>query len=285
MLGEGLVWCPTRQAWLWTDIEGSCLWAFRPSDGLTRQFRTPDRVGSFVLCESGRLILGLAKGLGETTLDIDGKPNLDVRMLAPVEPDLPMTRINDGRIDRSGAYVFGTYNEAGDGARGALYQYTRAHGVRRLDVGYVACANSICFSPDGATMFYTDSPVRRIRRCEYDSARASVSRITTFVELGSQPANPDGSIIDADGGLWNAEWGSGMVRRYDMAGQVTDELQIGAPHATCPGFGGPDLTDLCVTSARTALSKEEDARQTTAGHLFHARIAGRRGLADPWFRD
>jgi len=285
VLGEGLSWSVTRQAWLWTDIEKSCLWAYRPADGLTRQFQTPDRVGTFVLTESDRVILGLAKGLGEAALDLDGSDQLMVTMLVPVEADLSMTRINDGRTDRSGAFVFGMYNEAGDGARGSLYQYTRVHGLRRLDVGYVATANSICFSPDGATMFFTDTPTRRIRRCEYDSSRASVSRITTFVEFGSQPAGPDGSIIDADGGLWNAEWGSGFVRRYDTTGQVTDEVQLAAPHATCPGFGGPDLTDLCITSARTALSAEQAAVHPTAGGLFHVRIPGRKGIADTLFRD
>jgi L-arabinonolactonase len=285
VLGEGLSWCATRQAWLWTDIERSCLWAYRPGDGLTRQFHTPDRVGTFVLTQSGRVILGLAKGLGETALDLDGSDRLEVTMLVPVEADLSMTRINDGRTDRSGAFVFGTYNEAGDGARGSLYQYTRAHGLRRLDVGYVATANSICFSPDGRTMYYTDSSTRRIRRSDYDSARASVTRITTLVELGSQPAVPDGSIIDADGGLWNAEWGSGFVRRYDMSGHVTDEVQLDAPHATCPGFGGPDLSDLCITSARTALSAEQAARHPTAGGLFHVRIPGRKGIPETLFRD
>ena len=290
VLGEGLSWCATRQAWLWTDIEQSHIWLYRPADGLTRSYRAPDRVGTFVLTESGTLILGLVDSLVETPLALGGdlrQPNdrLDSTWLTSVEADVPTTRINDGRTDRSGAFVFGTYNEAGDGPRGSLYQYTRAHGLRRLDVGHVSCANSICFSADGATMFFCDSPTRRIMRGDYDSARAAVSHIETFIEFGSQPAMPDGSVIDADGGLWNAEWGSGFARRYDTSGRVTDEVRLAAPHATCPGFGGPDLTDLCITSARTALSPEEAARHVTAGGLFHVRIPGRRGIPETLFKD
>jgi L-arabinonolactonase len=277
-LGEALTWCTRRQAWLWSDIEQSRIWMHRPSDGLTRSFSTPDRVGAFVVCDSGALLLGLAKGLGLAALDIDGSDPFDVRHLEAVEPDLPTTRINDGRTDRSGAFVFGTFNVGHAEPIGSLYQYTRTHGLRRLDVGSVTCANSICFSADGGTMFFADSPTRRILRCDYNSERASVGPVTTFVELGAKQGLPDGSIIDGSGGLWNAEWGSGRVRRYDLSGQMTDEVRIATPHATCPAFGGADHSDLCITSARPA------ARHPAAGGLFHARIERMHGIPDELFR-
>src|SRR6187402_2839477 len=103
MLGEGIVWCPRRQALLWTDIEGRRLWRHDPVTGASASWTLPDRAGSFVRCTSGRVLLGLAKGLGFADLDAhDSDDVLPVMPVAAVEADAPRTRINDGRTDRAG---------------------------------------------------------------------------------------------------------------------------------------------------------------------------------------
>src|SRR4030095_10564103 len=98
-LGEAIVWSQRLRSLLWTDIEESALWMYRPHDKLTRQWSLPDRLGSFVLCESGRLLLGLAKRLDFADLDAATGSSLPVVPLLPIEPDMARTRINDGRID------------------------------------------------------------------------------------------------------------------------------------------------------------------------------------------
>ncbi|MEO7190822.1 MAG: SMP-30/gluconolactonase/LRE family protein [Vicinamibacterales bacterium] len=286
-LGEGLVWCGARHAWIWTDIDGSRIWFHRPSDGRTASWRAPDRVGSFVLCESGGLLLALTNGLAMADIDLSGSEGADALLggarLDSVEAEISTTRINDGRTDRHGAFVFGTYNEPEDASIGSLYQYSTDRGLRRLDLGHVTTTNSICFSRGGETMYFCDSPQRRIMCCDYDSARAAVSNVRTFVEFRVDQGMPDGSVIDTDGGLWNAEWGAGVVRRYDERGQITHEVTVAATHPTCPAFGGAGLNDLAITSARKATPAAELARTPAAGGLFHTRVAGVRGIPESLF--
>jgi sugar lactone lactonase YvrE len=134
-LGEGIVWSPGLRSVLWTDIEQSTLWMYRPHDQLTRRWSLPDRLGSFALCESGRLLLGFAKSLAFADLDPTSENSaLQVSEILPIEPQIPRTRINDGRTDRSGNFVFGTYNEAQDGPSGSFYQYSSRFGLRRFDL-------------------------------------------------------------------------------------------------------------------------------------------------------
>lgn len=293
-LGEGLVWCTRRRALLWTDIEGARLWMHVPASGATRAWVLPDRAGAFALCASGRVLLGLAKGLAFADIDEqdaqdahDGDAIIPVETVAAVEADLPRTRVNDGRTDRAGAFVFGTMNEDhADGRRvGRFYQFSSRHGLRPIDgLDPIAIANSICFSLDGGTMYYADSPARRIMQADYDSAAARVTRPRVFVDLADEPGIPDGSVIDADGGLWNAVWGAGRLRRYSPAGVLDREILVAAPHTTCPAFGGPDLGRVFTTSARAEMDAEALARFPLSGGVFQA-DPGVRGLTDALFPD
>ncbi len=285
-LGEGLLWDGRRDGLLWTDIERSTLWLHHTDDGSTRTWRLPDRLGSLALCDSGKLLLALAKGLFLADIDRPADGVLAATLLVPLEVDLPSTRTNDGRTDRAGNFVFGTLNE--DPARapiGSFYQYSRRHGLRRLALGGVAIPNSICFSPDGRTMYYCDSLSGRILQCRYDAESAEVSDSRPFVEFGGGRGLPDGSIVDADGCLWNAEWGAAVVRRYTPAGTLDREIAVPPKNPTCPAFGGRDLTELYVTSARQEMTPEELAARPDAGGVYAASPVGVRGLAEPRFHD
>jgi len=280
-LGEGLVWDTTRHALLWTDIERSTLWLH--DENGSRHWRLPDRLGSFALCRSGRVLLALAKGLFLADIDNAAGPDLAVESLVPIEHDVPSTRTNDGRTDRSGNFVFGTFNETQDGPTGAFYQYSGRHGLRRLDLGGVTIPNSICFSRDGATMYFCDSPLGRIMRCEYDAERARVSMVTEFVRFEPGDGLPDGSVIDEEDCLWNAAWGAGRVRRYSREGRLLDEVRVPAKNTTCPAFGGPALVDLFVTSSRQEMTDEELGRVPHAGGVYRRPETGIRGIADALF--
>jgi L-arabinonolactonase len=300
-LGEGIVWCERRGALLWTDIEGARLWMSTPATATTRHWSLPDRLGSFALCESGKLLLGLAKGLavadpdssalrlgsGQTLEPRSGQAAADPLAVTPivaVEPDLP-TRINDGRADRAGNFVFGTMAEDHKARIGSFYQYSTRHGLRRLDLEHVRIANSICFSPDGGTMYFCDSPRRRIMQCGYDAESAVVSDVREFADLTSHPGFPDGSIVDADGDLWNAEWGASMVRRYTPEGRVDRQIAVPAKNPSCVAFGGPHLDELYVTSARQEMTPEElDAAPHTGG-VYRVVLHDRRGLQESRFKD
>ena len=287
-LGEGIVWCPRRQALLWTDIEGRRLWRHDPVTGASASWSLPDRAGSFALCASGRVLLGLAKGLAFADIDAhDTDDVVRVEPVAAVEADNPRTRVNDGRTDRAGRFVFGTMNEdhetTGD-ASGHFYQFSLEHGLRPLTVPPVVIANSLCFSPDGDTIYFADTPAGAIMTGSYDSDAARVSNVREFARLGDGQGYPDGSIVDADGCVWNAAWAAGRIRQFSPSGELLCEVTVVAPNTTCPVFGGPDLRDLYVTSSRLEMNAEALLRVPCAGGLFRAE-PGCGGLVDRLFDD
>jgi sugar lactone lactonase YvrE len=282
-LGEGLLWQGGR--WWWTDIEAATLFAWKPGSPAPQFCRLPDRLGSFAHCRSGRVLLGLAKRLAVATLG-ENLELTQLQTLAPVDAAEPRTRINDGRTDRSGNFVFGTLNEAKEKRPiASFYQYSVRHGLRRLALPAVAIANSICFSLDGRTMYFCDSPSRRILQCDYDAETAQVDRLRPFTEMDRPDAEPDGSVIDAEGCLWNAQWGAGRVARYDPDGRLIAAYAAPAAHTSCPAIGGEGRDQLMLTTARTGLGRDALAAQPLSGSLFGLRLPGALGVADALFED
>lgn len=285
-LGEGIVWDERRGALLWTDIQGSRLWMYTRETSVTRTWALPSRLGALTVCQSGKLLLGFAKSLSivdiEPSADVD---RLAVRSLIDVEPTQPSTRVNDGRTDRAGHFVFGTLNEHPDRAPvGSFYQFSSQHGLRQLQLGHVGIPNSICFSPDGRTMYYCDSLDRRIMQCEYDADEARVSNIRELVRFAADQGLPDGSVVDADGCVWNAEWGSSLVRRYTPQGRIDRQIAVPTKNPTCVTFGGPRLDELYITSSRQEMSVEELDGTPSAGGVYRAK-PGVSGIPDQPFKN
>ena len=274
-LGECVLWCDRDQALYWTDIENSVL-SCRRVDGLIRRWHLPERVGSFALCQgSTRLLLGLASGIALFDPERD-----ELSPVVPVEADEPATRINDGRCDRQGRFVFGMFHASGQPV-GHFYRVAPDLRIERLPLPPAAVANSIAFSPDGTTMYYTDSPTRKIWQVAYgDDGRVGVPR--PFVALGDEDGFPDGSCVDATGGLWNAQWDGGCVVRYDPQGAETTRIRLSVTRPTCPAFGGAELDRLYVTSALVGLKPAALERQPAAGGVWELE-PGCRGLPESRF--
>jgi len=285
-LGEGIVWDATRGALFWTDIENSQLWMRVAATGSTHSWTLPERVGALAIGRSGRLLLGFEKRLCLVDVDMSSRVPLNITELAAVEPHAAHTRVNDGRTDRNGNFVFGTLNEAEDKAPlGSFYQYSMKHGLRRLDLGGAAIPNSICFSPDGRTMYYCDSLERRIMQCDYDADSAHVAHKRQFVRFADGDGLPDGSVIDAGGCLWNATWGSGQVRCYDTSGSLETVIEVPTQNPTCPVFGGQGYSDLYITSSRQELTPEQLRLTPHAGGVYHCRLGDVVGLPDELLPD
>ena len=279
-LGEGIVWCARRQALYWTDIEAATLWRHCPSTGATDTWRLPERLASFALCEDDDwLLLGLASRLAWLQLS-SGK----LEPICAVEPDLP-TRINDGACDREGRFVFGTKHESALGAApqpvGSFYRLDPDLSLHRLDLGNVAIANGLAFSADGRSLYFCDSATRIVQRCDY-SADGDVRAARTWIDLRDAAGEPDGAAADADGGLWVALWGAGMVVRYDRNGNVDTSVRIPARLASRPALGGHDLHTLYVTSARSGLTADELHADVEAGNVFAAATKST-GIPEPRF--
>lgn len=279
-LGEGVLWCPRAQALYWTDIPNATLWRCTPHDGATRQWALPERLASFALCEAdGWLLLGLASRLAFFHLDSG-----TLQPIVEVEADLP-TRLNDGVCDRQGRFVFGTLHEppAGETKRaiGSFYRLNADLSLQRLPLPTVAISNSLAFSPDGGTMYFCDSPTRRIQCCDY-AADGTIGPPRSFVDLRGIAGEPDGATVDADGGLWSAQWGMARVVRYRADGSEDSIVRLPARQPTRPALGGAALDTLYMTSARDGLSADALRDEPLNGAVF-ATAAGVRGLAEARF--
>jgi L-arabinonolactonase len=276
-LGEAANWCHVTQTLFWTDIEGARLWRHDPASGATDSWPMPERLATFGLCEDPRfLLLGLASRLAFFVFGT-GR----IIPVAAVEPGM-RTRLNDGRCDRQGRFVFGMKSESQPlAAEGGFWRLDADLSLHRLPLPAVAIANSISFSPDGKTMYYCDSPDREIRCCDY-GAGGAVSGERIFVRLGNADGEPDGSTVDADGGLWNARWGGARVVRYGPDGVETQHIAVPTAQPSCVAFGGPALDTVYVTSARESMDAGALAGDPHAGGIFHVR-PGRRGLPEARF--
>jgi len=285
-LGESILWCARERVLWWTDIKGRRIWRGSPEAGSTQWWSTPGRVGSLALCESGRLLLGMEDALYfvDPTRHAAGT-GLSCEHLADVPMEGTAMRINDGRLDRSGNFVFGCINEDPAHARTArFHQYSLGQGLRALDIAPVAIANGIGFDPDGQGMYYCDSLQRSIMHARYDAATATITDARVFALIAGD-AEPDGAAVDAEGRVWGAQWGAGQVVRYSAAGEVELRVPVPASQPTCVAFAGDDLGTLYVTSARDGLDAAALHALPASGGVFRAALEGVRGLPEPRFAD
>ena len=270
-LGECVLWCERTGRLLWTDIPAATLWVHTPATGRTASWPMPERLCCFALTGSDdRLLLGLASGLAFFTFS-SGR----VTRICDVESDIPSTRLNDGRCDRQGRFIFGMFNPAEQpkDALGGFYRLNLDLSLERLPLPNAAIANSICFSPDGRRLYFADSAQKAILYADYNPCSAEVGRVHTFVAADAVPGEPDGATIDADGYLWSARWGAGIVARFAPDGRLDRTVQLAAPQPSCPAFGGADLATLFVTSAHVGMSEGERAAAPSSGALFAQALA------------
>ncbi|MFF7978680.1 SMP-30/gluconolactonase/LRE family protein [Streptomyces sp. NPDC007901] len=266
-LGEGPTWDPATGRLLWIDILGSRVHTYDPATG-RRTVRTTDQhVGAVKPRAGGGLVLNLRDGVA--LLDPD-----DTLRWLHREP-VPGRRANDAAVAPDGSLWAGTmrYDEASGG--GTLSRVT-ADGTATTLLADVTVSNGTGWSPDGRHVYYIDTPTHRVDVFDYDGELPSNRRPLVTIEEGA--GFPDGLTVDADGCVWVALWDGGAVRRYTPTGELDRVITLPTPRTTACAFGGADLTDLYVTTARVGLERPHP----TAGSLLVIPGAGK-GVAQPAF--
>ncbi|MEU2536934.1 SMP-30/gluconolactonase/LRE family protein [Streptomyces iakyrus] len=266
-LGEGPTWDAAAGRLLWIDILGSRLHTYDPATGRRTVRRTEQHIGAVKPRAGGGLVLNLRDGIG--LLD----PDDGFRWLHH-EP-VPGRRANDAAIAPDGALWAGTmrYDEAPGG--GTLSRVT-GEGTVEVVLDDVAVSNGTGWSPDGRLMYYIDSPTRRVD--VFDHADGRISGRRTLAVIEEDAGFPDGLTVDAEGCVWVALWQGSAVRRYTPGGELDRVIELPVRLVTACAFGGPDLTDLYITTARTGPAEPP----ALAGSLFVVPGAGK-GLAQPAF--
>ncbi len=273
-LGEGVQWDVRTQSLWWTDIAERTLYRHRFATGAPERFTMPERVGSFAPIEnSDALIVAFESGIA--IADLAGKV---LRWLGKPDAGVGGLRFNDGHVDRQGRFWAGTMEEAEPRTGLAnLYCVDREGVIQRRENG-IAISNGLCWSPDGRKMYFADSPLRTIYVYDFDRRDGTLSGQRVFATT-PEGAYPDGATVDADGYVWSAHWGAGVVVRYTPDGKIDRTVKIPASQPTCVAFGGTDLDLMFVTSARDGLSREHLATEPEAGNVFVFR-PGVKGLPD-----
>ncbi|MFK7862080.1 MAG: SMP-30/gluconolactonase/LRE family protein [Granulosicoccus sp.] len=274
--GEGIFWNSDDGCLWWTDIEGRCIWSHDPESGENVKYPTPDRVCSFAPRRDGGFIVAFADRISLFNLNTGNE-----QIIHHFEPNNPDTRLNDGRTDRQGRFIVGGMNEGSGAANSSMLRVDHDLSVSMLFDG-VSCANSTCFSPDGKTLFFADTPDRQIVAYDYDTINGNVSNRRLHCHFIQEPGLPDGSCVDAQGGVWNAEWEGRRVVRIAPDGTIDQVIDVPVWKPTCCAFGGANLETLFITTSRLFSSEQVLAAEPDSGGLYAVK-PGVRGIIDKPF--
>lgn len=262
-LGEGPCWDGDAQCLWWLDIFAQAIHRYDPKTGHNETIHTPARPGSLALRRSGDLVV--AMGDGFFAFD---RAKTEFTPVAMVESHLPMTRMNDGRTDRQGRFWAGSVCEdTPPRPLGALYRLDADLRCHKM-VEHIGCSNGLAWSPDGKTMYHTDSHGPLIWAWDYDIGSGGIENSRVFVDLTSIDAVADGATVDCEGCFWVALPFKGQVHRYDPSGKLMRSITMPVDAPTCCEFGGDALDVLYVTSGTLGRSAKDLEDQPLAGALF-----------------
>ena len=285
VLGEGAFWDAPRQRFWWVDmLMPAKLQMFEPASGRVETYDMPQMVMGVRARRDGT---GLIVATHSGVCQFDYATATLTHLLDP-EPERPYNRCNDVGTDAKGRFWFGTMqnNVAPDGS--PLEIVSGAGSLFRLDPDMtltahergIWVANTVCWSPDNRTMYFADTPSGEISAYDYDLEAGRISKRRPFARFDR--GAPDGSTVVADGCLWNARWDGGIVVRFTPRGEVDLVVEVPVARPTSCAFGGPDLGDLYITTARYGVTPAQLAEAPLSGNLLVCR-PGAKGLPAPEF--
>jgi sugar lactone lactonase YvrE len=260
-LGEGPVWDEREQRLYFVDINDQRVHIFWPATGEHRSFDVDRSVGAVVLRDDGGLVLAAHDSFFVAAHDGDA-----LEPFGEFRADGVSVRFNDGKVDPRGRFFAGTMGHADDGWLGSLYML-ETDGNVTVVLEEIGISNGLAWSADESTFFYIDTRRHSVDAFDLDPETGAVSNRRIVAQFSD--GDPDGMTIDAEGCLWVACWGGHRVERIDPAdGRRLDIVRVPATNVTSVAFGGPDLDDLYITTARGGLSDAQLADEPHAGDLF-----------------
>jgi L-arabinonolactonase len=278
-LGEGPLWDVEQQRLYWIDSFDGRVFRATADGREIRSWDVPQKIGSMALRKDGEgAVVSLARGFHL----LDFKTG-DVELIVDPEPGRNNNRLNDGKVDQRGRFVAGSMDTMEEGPNGALYRLDPDFSLHKLDDGIIV-SNGPCWSPDGGTFYFADSWSGEIWAYDYDLSTGGVSNRRTFTKVDTTRGGAaDGSTVDAEGYVWNAQVYDGKLVRYDPAGKVDMTIEMPVKKVTSVMFGGPDLDVLYVTSMAKPPLPRFPGDGVLRGSLFAIYELGIRGIPEPRF--
>ena len=272
-LGEGPLWDDSKKQICWVDILNGNIHEWCPKTDALNTISVGQMIGAMAISNQQNYIAALKDGFGFVNRKT-GK----VDMITNPESDVPENRFNDGKCDPAGRFWAGTMPIAEDKPSGSLYVLDASLNVRKKESN-ISVSNGLAWSPDHKTMYFIDSPTRKVVGYDYDKESGKLDNKRTVITIAEEDGFPDGMTIDHEGMLWVAHWGGWQVARYDPeTGKKLMSITMPVSQVTSCAFGGETMEDLYITSAKKGLSKEELEKQPLAGSLFVVRNCGHRGV-------
>jgi sugar lactone lactonase YvrE len=264
-VGEGALWDAKRQVLYWVDILNNRVHVYDPATQQDRTIIVDQYVGTVVPRRSGGLMLAVHHGFASLDLETE-----HLEIIADPEYHLPGNRFNDGKCDPAGRFWAGTTALDGTPNVCSLYRLDADHSVHKMLDG-VTVSNGIVWTPD--KMYYIDTPTGQVDAFDYDATTGEIGHRSVAIRVLAEMGYPDGMTIDSEGMLWVALWEGGGVSRWDPTdGRLLQTIDLPAANVTSCAFGGENLDQLYITTARYGLSADQLEKQPLAGGLFRANV-------------
>jgi L-arabinonolactonase len=268
-LGEGPVWHHVEHSLYWVDIDGSCFHRYVPATGENSIYKAGVRIGALAPRAKGGFVLATERGFALWEADANRVHFLNEPLISD-----PSGRFNDGAVDARGDFWAGLMSENIERRNqydAPIYRLSVDRTVEEIDIGY-GLPNGMGWSPDSTIMYIVDSMHRAVFAYDYDIETGAIAHRRVAIDTSARQGVPDGMTVDSEGYLWVAFWDGWSIVRYDPNGGIVREIQLPVQRPTSCAFGGDDLSDLYITSARVDLSAEELAKQPFAGDLLRIRM-------------
>lgn len=272
-LGEGPIWDDKYNRIFWVDItQGVVHWLF-PDTGYHRFCKTNQTIGAIALTVDGELVAATQAGFAEI--------NIGTGTVQPItNPEIHLTenRFNDGKCDPAGRFWAGTMSTTGESNAGGVYTLDN-NSIVSKKIENIGISNGMAWSPDNHTFYHIDTATQQVAAYDYNKKNGSIKNKRVVVEIPETDGWPDGMTVDSEGMLWVALWDGGKVGRYNpLTGRLIDCFELPVSRPTSCVFGGNNLDDLYITSARNGLTLSQLENQPLAGSLFVVRNSGYRGI-------
>lgn len=259
-LAEGPFWSASEQALYWVDIPACQVWRWHQPSNHQKSWTLPSKVSAVFTTQGERLLLCLAKEV----VYFDPATG-EMETLCAIDADIPHNRCNDAKCDPAGRLWVGTMDDNEQQRSGRLWQ-VGANAVARQWLDGIGISNTLAWDEVRERFYFGDSMRGAIHAYswpELDDVRAQAAFIRTPEGMG-----PDGSAIDSEGCLWNAQWDGWRVVRYSPEGEELAVISLPFARPTSCAFGGPAGSTLFITSASQGLSTEQLAKQPLAGQVL-----------------
>jgi len=265
VLGEGPIWDSRSNVLYWVDILKNALYTYSPKTNHNAIMDTGQNVGTVVVRERGGVVLAMEHGFY-----FADPASKSLEFIRDPEQNEPDSRFNDGKCDPAGRFWAGGLNTKGKPGVCALYRLDADCSVHKMLDG-VTISNGICWSADAKTMYYIDTPHKKVWAFDYDNETGNIKNRRAAIDTEAEEGHLDGMTMDQNGNLWIAHWGGFKVTCWDpISAKKLNEIHVPCPHVTACAFGGEALKDLYITTAAVDLSQEQLTQYPLSGGLFVA---------------